>query len=84
MFFFFRGQGRDRVMGSRTNELEALRLAREEKRQQEGAGAHSLGISHGTWDMGDSRNGPQNGWFGVENPVDRWMMTGGIHIEISK
>lgn len=26
---------RDRVMGSRTNELEALRLAREEKRQQE-------------------------------------------------
>ena len=28
-------QGRDRVMGSRTNELEALRLAREEKRQQE-------------------------------------------------
>ena len=33
--FFAARQGRDRVMGSRTNELEALRLAREEKRQQE-------------------------------------------------
>ena len=28
-------QGRSQVMGRRTTELEALRLAREEKRQQE-------------------------------------------------